>query len=105
MNFISEIEGQKMHVELKYCERCGGLWLRPQGTDGVYCAGCRVRLAAMPDPGEPSPYKARRRRRVRAQGPGTDVRKDAQEDIHGEQLQNQGQINCLQGVAAMEVWR
>jgi hypothetical protein len=70
----------------------------------VYCTSCGVRLAAMPDPGEPSLYKARRRRRVRSQGPGTDVRKDAQEDIHGGQLQNPGQIDCLQGVAAMEVW-
>ena len=27
-------------MELKYCERCGGLWLRQQGEDGVYCAPC-----------------------------------------------------------------
>jgi Zn-finger nucleic acid-binding protein len=27
-------------VELKYCERCGGLWLRRTKTDGVVCAEC-----------------------------------------------------------------
>ena len=104
MNFISEIEGQEMHVELKYCERCGGLWLRPQGTDGVYCTSCRVRLAGMPHPGKPSLGKARRNRRARVQEEGTDVRKGAEEDIQGGQFQNPGQINCLQGVAATEVW-
>src|ERR1039458_7035701 len=35
MNFIRETKGQEIQVELKYCERCGGLWLRPQGADGV----------------------------------------------------------------------
>jgi len=104
MNFINDMEGQGKHVELKYCERCGGLWLRPQGTDGVYCASCRVRLAAMPDPGEPSPCKARRSRRVRVKEEAMDVRKGTQEDVQGEEVQNLGQIDCLQGMAAMEVW-
>ena len=43
MNFISEMEGQEIHVELKYCERCGGLWLRPQGAGG-YIAPLAVRV-------------------------------------------------------------
>jgi hypothetical protein len=97
MNFISEMEGQETQVELKYCERCGGLWLRPQGTDGVYCAGCRVRLAARPDPGEPPPRKARR---GKARAQGTDVQQDAQR----EDFQSSAQIEYLEGVAAMEVW-
>jgi len=91
MNFISEMEGQEIQVELKYCERCGGLWLRPQGTDGVYCAGCRVRLAARPDPGEPPPRKARAQ--------GTDVQQDAQR----EDFRSSAQIEYLEGVAGMEV--
>ncbi len=93
MNFISRMEGQEIQVELKYCERCGGLWLRPQGADGVYCASCRVRLAAMPDPGEAPPRRARRRK-ARAQGPG----------VQKENLQSPARIECLQGVASMEVW-
>ncbi|MGD0792605.1 MAG: hypothetical protein ABR920_12625 [Terriglobales bacterium] len=93
MDFIGRMEGSEIQVELKYCERCGGLWLRPQGTDGVYCASCRVRLAAMPDPGEAPPRKARRRK---ARSQGTDVQKD--------DLQSPARIDYLQGVAAMEVW-
>jgi uncharacterized Zn finger protein (UPF0148 family) len=97
MNFISRMEGQEIQVELKYCERCGGLWLRPQGTDGVYCASCRVRLAAMPNPGEAPPRKARRRK---ARVQGTAVQQDAKR----EDLQNPARIEYLEGVAAMEVW-
>jgi len=92
MNFIGETEGQEIQVELKYCERCGGLWLRPQRTDGVYCASCRVRLAAMPDPGK-APAGKMRRRQKRAQGPGA----------QGENLRNPARIDDLQGVAAVEV--
>ncbi len=97
MNFISRMEGQEIQVELKYYERCGGLWLRPRGTDGVYCANCRVRLAAMPNPGEAPPRKARRRK---ARMQGTAVQQDARR----EDLQNPARIEYLEGVAAMEVW-
>jgi Zn-finger nucleic acid-binding protein len=92
MNFISKMEGEEIQVELKYCERCGGLWLRPRGADGVYCASCRVRLAAMPDPGKAPPRKARRRK---ARVPGTHVQ--------AEELQSPARIDYLEGVAAMEV--
>ena len=97
MNFIGRMEGPEIRVELKYCERCGGLWLRPQGTDGVYCASCRVRLAAMPNLGEAPPRKARRRK-ARVQGTAV------QEDAKREDVQNPARIEYLEGVAAMEVW-
>ena len=87
MDFIGTMEGSEIQVELKYCERCGGLWLRPRGTNGVYCTGCRVCLAAMPNPGEAPPRKARTR--------ATNVQR--------EELQSSAQIEYLQGVAAMEV--
>jgi len=29
-----------IELELKYCERCGGLWLRARGTEQVYCPAC-----------------------------------------------------------------
>ncbi len=35
-------------LELKYCERCGGLWLRPQGTDAIYCAACATAVRDLP---------------------------------------------------------
>ena len=96
MNFTGRMEGQEIHVELKYCERCGGLWLRPMLTDGVYCASCRVRLAAMPDPGEPAPRTTKRRK------PRLKVTKsqpecpDAQVDLT--------RVEYLQGVATVGVW-
>ena len=31
-------------LELKYCERCGGLWLRRTGTDLVLCGKCCCQL-------------------------------------------------------------
>jgi hypothetical protein len=89
MNFIGRMEGGEIQVELKYCERCGGLWLRPQGADGVYCTGCRASLAAMPNPG-PAPTGRARRRRSRVR------RVDAQKE-------HPGWIENLQGVAATEV--
>ena len=94
MNFMGRMEGQEIQVELKYCERCGGLWLRPRGADGVYCASCRVRLAAMPNPEEAPPRETRRRRVARVLGTG----------VPTEVVRNQGRIEYLEGVAAMEVW-
>ena len=91
MNFIGRMEGQQIQVELKYCERCGGLWLRPQGTNGVYCTSCRVRIAAMPDRGETVPRKARQRKK-RARGA----------DVQNEDLQKPARIEYLQGVATIE---
>lgn len=35
---IDEIE--VIELQLKYCERCGGLWLRRQGEKEVYCPPC-----------------------------------------------------------------
>ena len=37
-----------MSVELKYCERCGGLWLRECGSDQVYCVRCLTLLDDWP---------------------------------------------------------
>ena len=35
-------------LELKYCERCGGLWLRPLGSEVVYCAACAEDIRQLP---------------------------------------------------------
>ena len=37
-------------VELKYCEHCGGLWVRERGSGVVYCDRCRPRVADLPAP-------------------------------------------------------
>ena len=40
---------QEARVELKYCEHCGGLWVREPGA-GVYCAKCEPKVADLPVP-------------------------------------------------------
>jgi hypothetical protein len=47
----------ELQFELKYCERCGGLWLRPVGGAQVYCAGCWREMAQLP-PGSKEPETA-----------------------------------------------
>ena len=47
MNFIGMIMQEENSVELKYCERCGGLWLRRPGHDEVHCGRCRPQRAAL----------------------------------------------------------
>jgi Zn-finger nucleic acid-binding protein len=37
-----------IRLELKYCERCGGLWLRQQGTGRVVCAACVSEVSDFP---------------------------------------------------------
>jgi uncharacterized Zn finger protein (UPF0148 family) len=37
-------------MELKYCERCGSLWLRECGAGVVYCNSCQVEVAELPVP-------------------------------------------------------
>jgi len=44
--------------ELKYCERCGGLWLRPVSGEQVYCVVCARQMAELP-PGSRDVGRAR----------------------------------------------
>lgn len=37
-----------VELELKYCEYCGGLWLRRKGDGEVYCASCLPYVAEFP---------------------------------------------------------
>lgn len=43
---------EAIEVELKYCERCGGLWLRPRGATEVYCRDCTPKMAEFPEVGK-----------------------------------------------------
>ncbi len=38
-----------VRMELKYCEHCGGLWVR-EGGAGVYCEKCAPKVAELPVP-------------------------------------------------------
>ena len=42
------VEENKVCLELKYCERCGGLWLRPAGGSQIYCVSCAKQIEEMP---------------------------------------------------------
>jgi uncharacterized Zn finger protein (UPF0148 family) len=81
MNFISCTASPKSQLELKYCERCGALWLRPQGGSEVYCSLCQMRMAELA-----RPTQGRRSKRPRLPSP------------QPEDLQGQVQIEYLQAV-------
>ena len=38
-------KSNEVGVELKYCEHCGGLWVRERGTGVVYCEKCQPKVA------------------------------------------------------------
>lgn len=88
MNFISWTEGPITEVELKYCERCGGLWLRLRGNSEVYCASCRAHNAQWPRLSERPAESASKPRLPRPKP----------DDIHG-----QTRITSLQGAVEPEV--
>jgi len=41
-------ENESVRVELKYCEHCGGLWVRERGAGVVYCDNCQPKVADLP---------------------------------------------------------
>ena len=38
-------EQSEIRIELKYCERCGGLFFRGEGSPRVYCVTCAPEMA------------------------------------------------------------
>lgn len=44
---MDEFGSGAIQLELKYCERRGGLWLRPQGSELVFCASCARAMAGL----------------------------------------------------------
>jgi hypothetical protein len=49
-------ESSEELFELKYCERCGGLWLRPVRGSQIYCVACAQAMAELP----PAPARVER---------------------------------------------
>lgn len=39
-----------IQLQLKYCERCGALWLRLRGAQQVFCAPCELEVMDLPAP-------------------------------------------------------
>ena len=46
MNVLSETS-QLRNMELKYCERCGNIWLRRAGSERTQCAPCAKAEASL----------------------------------------------------------
>ena len=57
---MEEVQGR---VELKYCERCGSLWLRQSGMREAYCGQCQSQMRELPLAG----YQKQGKRRVTEQ--------------------------------------
>ena len=60
-------KSNEVGVELKYCEHCGGLWVRERGAGTVYCEKCQPKVADLPAP------KMKRRRPALPVRPSTTV--------------------------------
>jgi uncharacterized Zn finger protein (UPF0148 family) len=98
MNIAGGMEGEGIVRNLKYCERCGALWVRAMGGTGVYCAVCQGYFAARPNVSEAHPQPRRaRRRKVRT------LQANRSESVLQIKDPLQGQIDCLYGVGATEV--
>ena len=41
-------ENKAVRKELKYCEHCGGLWVRECGAGVMYCENCQPKVADLP---------------------------------------------------------
>lgn len=39
---------EAVRFELKYCERCGLLWVRTLGSEQIYCLDCGREIADLP---------------------------------------------------------
>jgi Zn-finger nucleic acid-binding protein len=65
-------------LELKYCEQCGGLWLRRQGSGECYCAVCARFVEEIPPPRRDNRRRGgsgplRRKMRKQHREPGTEL--------------------------------
>ena len=93
MNFINDLDSTQVRIELKYCERCGGLFFRAPDTNFVYCASCSVRRTDWD-----TPVLLSRRAAVRAP-----QRKPRIPTLRGAAAERGEAIGVLQGIAVREV--
>ncbi len=45
---LDDSHSRKIRMELKYCEACGGLWVRECGAGVVYCEKCQAKVDELP---------------------------------------------------------
>jgi hypothetical protein len=74
-----------IRLELKYCERCGGLWMRTLGSGEVYCSLCVAQMLDLPVP------RARRKARLLFVDPlGIKRQGEEWQDLCGEPFGERG---------------
>jgi hypothetical protein len=56
-----KMEETQGRVEMKYCERCGALWLRAIGSRDIYCCQCERQMRELPLAGYHKPGMRRRK--------------------------------------------
>ena len=92
MNFTDKIECTDSEVELKYCERCGGLFFRLLGASLVYCGACMQHWATLCSTTHGNG------------GVGSRARgKLKTPELHQSTIERGARINGLQGSSAREV--
>ena len=67
-----ENKPKNSRLELKYCECCGGLWLRIVGGGQIYCAMCARTVAELP-PATKRRKGSKRKQRTASPSRGTEV--------------------------------
>lgn len=87
MNSHRKEKENETRVELKYCEHCGGLWVR-EGGSGAYCQKCQPKIADLPIP--------KRRRRPKLPVPKRTVVESYDSRIQPDRL---GDLEAVGGVA------
>lgn len=45
--YVTSESPQSRNMGLKYCERCGNIWLRPSGSHRTQCAPCAEAEASL----------------------------------------------------------
>jgi len=92
MNFTNDLDSTQVRIELKYCERCGGLFFRAPDTSLVYCVSCRLRHTEW----EVAALLPRR-------ATGRGQRKPRIPILRGAAAECGGAIGVLRGIASLEV--
>lgn len=71
-----------VRMELKYCERCGGLWVRESGAGTAYCEKCQPKVADLPIPKKkPGKLTLPVGPRAEVEGYGVEISKDELRDL------------------------
>jgi hypothetical protein len=93
MNFINTFEGLETRLELKYCERCGGLFLRQPANSQIYCSACAQRFQE----------QLNTRELLRGVFPRKPRRRKHEVKLEGVGLLKAGHVPSVHGVAEAEV--